>query len=328
MTSIVETMDVTLYIVLLIITSLVCFRYVRKYHLLDPSGRVVFISGCDSGIGLRLAVFFHDLGCEVIAGCLRPNDAVGTLPEGVITLPLDVTSESSVKAAVERVKEELRKCSKDLWAVINNAGVCIYGEFDWLTMDHCRSQVEVNLLGTVRVTKRFLPIIRRAKGRIVTITSVNGSVAYPGLAVYCATKFGLEGFSDSLRREMTKYGVYVTVVQPGDFARLTNIMAAHKERVKEMWDDMDEEDRKFYDSYFHRYNEIVLKNYGITSPKNFESSPLLDDVKKAVLSPRPAARYQSAPLHFRLFFTLLSLLPVSMADALLVMLFKNVFASK
>lgn len=99
---------------------------------------------------------------------------------------------------------------------VNNAGSMIFGEFEWQTDDQARLQIEVNLLGTMRVTRRFLPTIRAHSARIIVVTSHCASEPLPGVAVYGATKAGLSAWSTALRVELKKYGVDVVNFVPGE----------------------------------------------------------------------------------------------------------------
>ncbi|KFM74352.1 D-beta-hydroxybutyrate dehydrogenase, mitochondrial, partial [Stegodyphus mimosarum] len=294
----------------------VVFR-VRKNRM-NPSGVCVFVSGCDTGIGHEVALDLDSIGCTVFAGCLQPDSSRLSLPASVHVVPLDITDERSVSQAIEDVQRHLQEKGKELWALINNAGVCVYGEFEWQTWNQCQKQVEVNFLGTMRLTKAFLPLLRKSKGRVITITSINGSIAYPGLSVYSATKFALEGLNNALRLELRRHhGIRVIVVQPGDLARLTSIMSRHRANAQEMWDAMSEEDRQRYGSFFHKYHNITLKNYGLTSPDSFEHSPLLGDLRDAVLNESPANRYISATFLHRVCYFLLGSMPAKFRDAIL-----------
>lgn len=120
-------------------------------------------------------------------------------------------------------------------------------------------------------------------GRVIIVGSVNGSVGYPGLSLYCATKFGLEGFADCLRCELAKFGVKVVLLRPGDYSRLTNIMAAHESHARAMWDAMSDDNRRLYGDYFNAYHKGVLESFGLTSARSFHASTLLADFDDALL---------------------------------------------
>lgn len=153
-------------------------------------------------------------------------------------------------------------------------------------------------------------------GRIITVTSVNGSIAYPGLSVYSATKFALEGFCHSLRLELSRqHGIKVIIFEPGDYARLTQIMSRHEENAQEMWDNMSEEDREEFGEFFQTINRATLRNYGFTSPRNIEDSPLLTDMKDAVLNNNPSKKYISDKLKY--IYYGFCLLPLCVIDTIL-----------
>lgn len=161
---------------------------------IDSNKRVIFITGCDSGIGLAIAKHLHCLGFTILAGCLDRNSN-GALELNLLNrsdrteshnsihiVQIDITSVDSVKKAANYLDDFLAKDSQlTFHCLINNAGVCIVGEFDWFTHDHIEKIVNVNLLGTLKVIKSFLNLLIKYKGRIVTIGSVNGLYAYPGV---------------------------------------------------------------------------------------------------------------------------------------------------
>ncbi|XP_013791754.1 D-beta-hydroxybutyrate dehydrogenase, mitochondrial-like [Limulus polyphemus] len=320
------------YIIALVIGLMLLWKFLTSRKTVLPSaGKAVLISGCDSGIGNHLARRLHAEGFVVFAGCLLPEGegakALKRLSSPqLLVLPLDITSDFSVSEAIQFVRDNSPEAG--LWALINNAGVCVYGEFEWQTWNQCTTQVEINLMGTIRLTKLCLPLIRRSSGRIVNITSINGSCAFPGLSTYSATKFGLEGFSDSLRLEMTKFNVRVVVIQPGDLARLTNIMQDHRIHADRMWSQMNTEQKNLYGNYFYKYHQFICENYGMTSPPNFESSSLFTDVLEALSILKPQPRYVSAPWQFRYFYRILQILPTRWSDKLVEFLFARVFKFK
>ncbi|GFY59541.1 hypothetical protein TNIN_165091 [Trichonephila inaurata madagascariensis] len=291
----------------------------RGRPLLSPNGVTLFISGCDSGIGKQLAVYFAEMGCLVFAGCLDPRTARLSLPDTVRTIRLDITDEECVRQAISTIQNVLEEEKRELWALVNNAGVCVYGLFEWQTPQQRDRQVQVNLLGTMRLTKACLPLLQKSKGRIITMSSVNGSIAYPGLAPYCATKFALEGFNDALRNEVgPQYGIRVITIQPGDYARITSIMSQHRRNMEEMWDAMSFQQQEQCSKYFQKYHQRVLQSYGLTSPTSWENSPLLHDVKEAVLAENPASKYLSAPFIHRMVYKLMITVPQSWTDFILI----------
>jgi NAD(P)-dependent dehydrogenase (short-subunit alcohol dehydrogenase family) len=179
------------------------------------SGAVV-VTGASTGIGHACALHLDRIGWRVFAGVRRDEDAARLRSEGSERLEpvrIDVTDSESIRAAAEQVAGALG--DEPLSGLVNNAGIAVSGPVEYLPIDEVRKQLEVNFIGQVAVTQAFLPQLRRARGRIVNIGSVGGEVALPFLSPYAASKHAMEGFSDSLRREVEPLGVHVSVVRPG-----------------------------------------------------------------------------------------------------------------
>jgi NAD(P)-dependent dehydrogenase (short-subunit alcohol dehydrogenase family) len=121
---------------------------------------------------------------------------------------LDVTDAASIEAAAAEVGDSV-------FGLVNNAGIAVSGPLEFVPVDMLRRQLEVNLIGQVAVTQAFLPALRRARGRIVNMSSIGGRVAVPLGGPYAASKFALEAVSDSLRRELRDHGVEVVLIEPG-----------------------------------------------------------------------------------------------------------------
>ncbi|XP_076041215.1 17-beta-hydroxysteroid dehydrogenase type 6-like [Oratosquilla oratoria] len=188
-----------------------------RSYLEDVKNKAVFITGCDSGFGSKLARRLDKIGYKVYAGCLSPEG------EGALTLkaecsslltvlPLDVTKDEDVKAAYNTVKMTLG--DRVLWAVVNNAGVGSFTEIEWCPLEIFRRCLDVNTLGPIRVTKTFLPLVREAEGRVVIVTSLADRFSLPGLSAYAMSKHAALSFADALRLEMHKFNVSVHIVEP------------------------------------------------------------------------------------------------------------------
>lgn len=214
-------------------------------------GKAVLVTGCDTGIGHELAKYLDNIGFQVFAGCLD------TASEGAQRLRveasnrlrlvnMDVRRDDHVSAAVNFIMENITSEQKGLYAVVNNAGVCVCGEFDWQTWSQIQSQVEVNVVGTMRVIKHCLPLLKSTQGRVLNVSSVGGLHGYPGLSVYCATKHALEGIAKVLRVELSKFGVHVVSVQPGDFSKATQLLSSHHHNMNHMWAEMTDQNREEY----------------------------------------------------------------------------------
>ena len=185
--------------------------------------KVIVVTGASSGIGRAAVLALLDAGFHVYAGVRRDEDAErlrSDAPPGaadrLTTLLLDVTDPVQIQAAVKRVERAVGAAG--LWGLVNNAGISVAGPLEHVPSDDLRRQFEVNVIGQVSVTRAFLPLLRRARGRIVTTGSVAGFVAMPGLGPYAMTKHAMEAFSDSLRRELRPWGIEVSLLEPGTIA--------------------------------------------------------------------------------------------------------------
>jgi NAD(P)-dependent dehydrogenase (short-subunit alcohol dehydrogenase family) len=177
----------------------------------------VVVTGASSGIGEACARRLAGLGFHVFAGVRKAEDGERLAREipGVTPLRIDVVDAGSIADAAASVEA---KTGGRLAGLVNNAGVAVPAPIEHQPIDDFRRQVEVNLIGQVAVTQAFLPRLRAARGRIVNVSSIGGKVAVPLLGAYAASKFGLEGFSDTLRRELRPWGIRVSVIEPGTIA--------------------------------------------------------------------------------------------------------------
>lgn len=176
---------------------------------------VAIVTGASSGIGEATARALATAGHTVYAAARRVERMAPLAAEGIHVLALDVTDDDSMVAAVAQVMAEQGRID----VLVNNAGYGAYGAVEDVPMAEARRQVEVNLLGLARMVQLVTPHLRaRGSGRIVNVSSVGGRFGEPLGAWYHATKFAVEGFSDSLRLELAPHGIQVVVIQPGPIA--------------------------------------------------------------------------------------------------------------
>jgi NAD(P)-dependent dehydrogenase (short-subunit alcohol dehydrogenase family) len=176
----------------------------------------VVITGASTGIGRACALHLDSLGFEVFAGVRKPADGEDLSGRGsgrLRPLQLDVTDEKQIEAAAREVANAVGE--RGLAGLVNNAGVAVSAPLEFIPIDELRRQLEVNVIGQVAVTQAMLPLLRRAKGRVVNIGSIGGRIALPFVGPYAASKFALEALTDSLRRELRAAGVEVSIVRPG-----------------------------------------------------------------------------------------------------------------
>ncbi len=182
--------------------------------------KTVVITGASTGIGAATVKTISEAGWQVFAGVRRIEDAP-KLPN-VVPLLLDVTDRARIQRAVENVRLSLG--NTNLGGLVNNAGIALGGPLAFQPIDELRQTMEVNFFGAVQVTQAFLPLLgldpkrEGAPGRIVNMSSVAGGIGHPFLGGYAASKHALEGFSESLRRELMLFGIDVVVIGPGSVA--------------------------------------------------------------------------------------------------------------
>jgi NAD(P)-dependent dehydrogenase (short-subunit alcohol dehydrogenase family) len=187
--------------------------------------RSVVVTGTSTGIGWGTAKVLIANGFRVFGIVRKVADAerlVAEFGSGFVPMIFDVTDEAAVKAAAANVRAEL--AGEKLFGLVNNAGVAVAGPLLELPIEDFRRQIEINLIGVVITTQAFAPLLgidrqlSGSPGRIVNIGSVGGRNAVPFLAPYNASKFAMEGLSESLRRELLPFGVDVIVIGPGAVA--------------------------------------------------------------------------------------------------------------
>ncbi|XP_072033860.1 D-beta-hydroxybutyrate dehydrogenase, mitochondrial-like [Amphiura filiformis] len=257
-----------------------------------PQGRAVFITGCDTGFGHELACRLDKLGFKVFAGCLVPNGAgarqlLSKSINNLLVVPCDVTSNVSVNSAKDFLSQNLQE--HELYAVVNNAGIWRWSEIEWASAEMFQNVAEINIYGMIRVTKAFLPMIRRSKGRIVNIGSISGLWTIPTNAPYCMTKYAIECYTDALRYEMHKWNVKVVLVEPGHYGKCTAIVKHLDGYPDQLWQAMDETCRNDYgrdylDAWQQYYKEAMIACYP-------DPSPVVDAMVDAVTSRNPKHRY-------------------------------------
>ncbi|CAC5394229.1 E1.1.1.30 [Mytilus coruscus] len=269
---------------------------------------------CDRGFGYHTAKQLSTLGFQVFAGCLDINGAgakeLKKFSKCVHPVQLDVTKEQDVLDVLKFVEDIVQ--DEGLWAVINNAGVASYVECEWCPLDVYQRLIDVNLTGVIRVTKAFLPLVRKNQGRVVTVASLAGRNGLPGFSAYSATKFGVIGFSECLRREMKKFNVKVITIEPSMYkTSITdeNVLIAQNQ---ELWEKCPDEIKNAYgEPYFNDFLVKVKENIDLIANKDI--TPVIDAMEDAICCQYPDTRYVPG---FRTSCEsfVYSMLPVSIQD--------------
>jgi NAD(P)-dependent dehydrogenase (short-subunit alcohol dehydrogenase family) len=176
--------------------------------------KVWFITGTSKGFGRIWAAAALERGDRVAATARDAGtlaDLVETHGEKALAIELDVTDKPAVDAAVARAHDHFGR----LDVVVNNAGYGLFGTIEEVSEEQARAQIETNLFGALWVTKAALPYLReQGSGHILQVSSIGGVQAFPGIGLYHASKWGLEGFSQALAAEVAPFGVHVTLIEP------------------------------------------------------------------------------------------------------------------
>ena len=175
----------------------------------------VVITGASTGIGAASATELARHGFSVFAGVRKQRDGERLTAQSghIVPLLLDVTNSEQIASAAETVCRSVGDAG--LAGLVNNAGIVVAGPLEILPLDQLRLQLEVNVVGQIAVTQAFLPLLRKARGRIVNMSSLNGRIASPYLAPYAASKHALEAVNNAIRLELRAWGIRVLVIEPG-----------------------------------------------------------------------------------------------------------------
>ncbi|KAH0629141.1 hypothetical protein JD844_010986, partial [Phrynosoma platyrhinos] len=287
-------------------------RWYRERQTVEKlTEKYIFITGCDSGFGDQLARQLDARGFQVLAACLTQKGAEElekATSKRLKTTFLDVTSTESVAAATKWVKGCVG--NKGLWGLVNNAGIAIpQGPNEWLKKDDFAKMISVNLLGMIDVTLHMLPLVRKARGRVVNMSSVNGRLA--GSGAYSISKYGVEAFSDSLRRELHPFQVKVSIIEPSAFS--TTILNNIEENFRKTWSQVPSDIKEIYGQ---QYVENCCKLHrNLSKRANTNLCLVTDCIEHALTSLYPRTRY-SAAWDAKLFFIPLSYMPTVVSDFL------------
>ena len=179
--------------------------------------KVWFITGCSTGFGRELASLALQQGNRVVVTARKTSDIqdiVAPYPHTAISVKLDVTDKADIKASVEKALETFGRID----VLVNNAGIGYFGAVEESEEDEVRRMFEINVFGLANMTKEVLPIMRKQRsGHIVNIASIGGLVSFPAVGFYNATKYAVDGLSESLAKETAHLGIKVTVIAPSGF---------------------------------------------------------------------------------------------------------------
>jgi NAD(P)-dependent dehydrogenase (short-subunit alcohol dehydrogenase family) len=247
-----------------------------------PDQKAVLITGASSGIGRNMAETLAANGYFVYAGARKQEDidALSAM-DNIMGVRLDVNVQEEIDAAVELVRRE----GRGLYGLVNNAGVAVIAPLIEIDEDDLFFQMNVNVFGPYRVTRAFAPLIIQSKGRITTTGSISGILSGTLFGPYSMSKHAVEAFTDSLAREMRKFDVEVSVIEPGNYK--SSIVDSLQRRMEQQG----------FSSEGSLYKEEIDRS--LSRLGGIEEDPEPEDVAQALLSflsdPNPKRRYMVVP---------------------------------
>jgi NAD(P)-dependent dehydrogenase (short-subunit alcohol dehydrogenase family) len=248
--------------------------------------RSILITGASTGIGEACALEFDRRNWRVLAG-VRSEEAGRRLREQasprLSTLHLDVTDSESLTAAIHQATEMLGNAGLD--GLVNNAGIVVAGPMELIPLAELRKQFEVNVFGQVATTQAFLPLLRAARGRIVMMSSISGQVTSPYLGPYAASKHALEAVSDALRMELRRWGIGISIVEPGSVA--TPIWGKARGEADRMAERMTEAHTALYGEEIEQMRRSTER----LAARGIPVQKVVDVVVHAMTAKRPKTRY-------------------------------------
>jgi NAD(P)-dependent dehydrogenase (short-subunit alcohol dehydrogenase family) len=255
----------------------------------DPTiSRAALVTGCSSGIGRATAERLAATGWTVYATARRPETLGDLEARGCRTLALDVTDETSMRAAVEAVEAD----HGAVGVLVNNAGYSQSGAIETVGMDKVRDQFETNVFGLVRLCQLVLPAMRRQRwGKIVNLSSMGGRFVFPGGGFYHATKYAVEAISDALRFEVKGFGVDVILIEPGLIRTAFGETASGG--VSEAG--AGEGDYAQFNAHVARTTESVYEKGSPVGRLGGPPQAVAKVIEKALSARRPRARYTVTP---------------------------------
>jgi NAD(P)-dependent dehydrogenase (short-subunit alcohol dehydrogenase family) len=269
--------------------------------------KAILITGCSTGIGYCVAKGLQARGYRVFATARRPESVEALQAEGLESLLLDLDDSSSIKQAVDEI---LQRTGGKLYAVFNNGAFGLPGAVEDLSRDAIRALFETNFFGWLELTNLLLPVMRKqGYGRIIQNSSVLGFVAMPYRGAYNASKYAIEGLSDTLRLELHDIDIHVVLIEPGPI--LSNFRVNALKALQKYIDIEHSVHRERYQAVLER-----LTKEGPAVPFTLPPEAVLEKVIRALEARTPKARYY-VTFPTGLFAWLKRLLPTKTLDRLL-----------
>jgi NAD(P)-dependent dehydrogenase (short-subunit alcohol dehydrogenase family) len=274
---------------------------------MSVGAKTVLITGASGGVGRQTVALLAERGWRVFAGVRSRSAAAALDGANVVPVVLDVTDEDSITAARDLVSAEVGNAG--LFALVNNAGLSVDGPLELVPAHRLRQQFEVNVIGQLAVAQAFLPLLRRACGRVINIGGAAGSVAFPLMGALGASKAALDSASDALRMELRPQGVAVSYIEPGALA--TELFVKSADVVKREGFAGGAREFALYQPAIQRMGEAMAKQ---------KPTPVVhaaETIVAAVSARKPKPRYRVGR-EARYVLPVLRLLPVGLRDRLIL----------
>jgi len=247
----------------------------------------VVVTGASTGIGRATALHLDAQGYRVFAGVRKQKDATSLKKEGsdrLTPITIDVTKPASITNAKNKVQRAVG--SSGLKALFNNAGVGHGGPIEFMPIADLREAMEVNLIGQAAVTQAFLPLLRKAeRPKILFTASIGGRIASPFMSPYNSSKFALEAFADSLRRELMPWKIKVVVIEPGSIA--TDIWDKAGDTAADRLGKMPAKAKKLYGAQLKTFGGVLQE----TASRGIPAEKVAKVVERAISRRNPRPRY-------------------------------------
>lgn len=272
--------------------------------------KIVIITGCDSGIGKELCQIFSENGFLVLISYLETNPFSDN--QNIKACKMDLRKEEDIGSFFNFCKKYIDE-GHEIKYLINNAGVALGGPAENVPIKIYREIFEVNYFGLISLTQKLIPSLIKSKGRIVVMGSMAGKIAIPFLSPYVSTKFALEGFCDSLRREMTPFGVKTILIEPAAVAT-------------PIWDKAKKQDSSFLDEKYKKSIKEFTEKFIEAGNSGMNTKKATRQIYKFITKKSPRARYIIAENRFLTF--LQTLVPNKLLDLVFLKMFKMDYGSK
>jgi len=291
------------WLVVILLLAARSWKAIREGARLDVAGRWVVVTGCDSGFGRGVVEALVAADARVVAFCYTDEGAKAALAAGAKLAPcLDLTDAEAVEAAAAEVEAV---CDGELWGLVHNAGVVLPGFVEYQPISFYRKVMDVNFFAPVLLTSKLLPAVKKSRGRIVLVSSVDGLVSLPGNAPYDASKFAVEAYADALRAELSFWDVAVSVVNPSTMR--TPLAMGFFDAHRKAWQEMDRLDpdgswkESWSAEWLHEYIDFNTRQLERIAQ---DPAHAVRDITHALTAKHPRTRYLSGTLAKTLFYAL------------------------